>query len=175
MSEFQITLNNVFSFAKEFSKETNWDLNCAVLKLEEEFGELSECTLILSGLKPHKTMNEPILGEIADNIIAAIDIISHVFNNFEFLISFNTAINDDLIEYVAKDLRKQKNVFIESAYCSLSCEYEYKNSLLNKMYKFIYLLTDLANHEKHSFEDVSLKIEEKLNKWKKCGRKLSSN
>ena|SRR5271154_1787195 len=45
------------------------------LKLQEEVGELSEAVNHFEGYLPHKTMKEPLIGEVADVIQCAITVL----------------------------------------------------------------------------------------------------
>lgn len=46
-----------------------------MVKVQEETGELSEATLFAQGYLPHKTMKEPLAGEVADVIICALNVL----------------------------------------------------------------------------------------------------
>lgn len=61
------------TFTRDGSKRTRHD---AVLKGEEEFGELCEAVQIYTGRMPHKTLNEPVYGEIADNFNQHCDLLA---------------------------------------------------------------------------------------------------
>lgn len=61
------------TFTRDGSKRTHHD---AVLKGEEEFGELCEAVQIYTGRMSHKTLNEPVYGEIADNINQHCDLLA---------------------------------------------------------------------------------------------------
>ncbi len=49
-------------------------------KLVEESGEFAEALLHHLGYLPHKTMKEPIEGEVADIIICALDILRSLYS-----------------------------------------------------------------------------------------------
>ena len=70
---------NKIKRAVDFSKTTHkhWDLYSSILKLDEEYGELSEVILVVGKQLIHKTLKEKALGEIADNIIQASCIASY--------------------------------------------------------------------------------------------------
>lgn len=45
-----------------------------MVKLQEECGELAEAVLCNENFMPHKTMKEPLVGEVADVILVALDV-----------------------------------------------------------------------------------------------------
>lgn len=57
-------------------------------KLQEEGGELAQATLHHEGFLPHKTMNEPLAGEVADVMLVCLDILRacHPEHNDEQLV-----------------------------------------------------------------------------------------
>ncbi len=52
-------------------------------KLVEESGEFAEALLHKLGFLPHKTMKEPIEGEVADIIICALDTLRSVYQDMD--------------------------------------------------------------------------------------------
>ena len=56
-------------------KRNPFPLSNRMLKLYEEAGELSEAVNHFEGYLPHKIMKEPLIGEVADVIITALDVL----------------------------------------------------------------------------------------------------
>lgn len=77
----QNTVQPMNNILENIARLGNIDPKCdysLVLKLMEEVGELSECFNHYKGNLPHKTMKEPIEGEVADVIICAIAVLARV-------------------------------------------------------------------------------------------------
>ena len=62
------------------SRDCDWNKLDAILKGDEEFGELAEAVLVSTGRIKHKTLDEKSTGEIADNINQIIDVVSYNTN-----------------------------------------------------------------------------------------------
>lgn len=78
-------INTALDISRDDHKPTLFKL----AKLQEEGGELAEAVLHHEGFLPHKTMKEPLVGEVADVILVALDILRacHPDMNNEELIS----------------------------------------------------------------------------------------
>jgi phosphoribosyl-ATP pyrophosphohydrolase len=77
-------------------------------KLGEEFGELGEALLHQLGYLPHKTMKEPLIGEVADVMICSLYVLAATSNKKpeELLI--------ELEEQMQLKMLKWINIFLET-------------------------------------------------------------
>jgi NTP pyrophosphatase (non-canonical NTP hydrolase) len=66
------------------AKRDNYSLDAMTLKHVEECGELAEAVNHVQGRLPHKTMKEPLVGEVADNIICAVAVLQKAYPNTSF-------------------------------------------------------------------------------------------
>ncbi len=69
------TLNSMASVIFEQSSRNKMPLANRMIKVGEEVGELSEAVNYHEGWLPHKVMKEPLIGEVADVIITALDVL----------------------------------------------------------------------------------------------------
>jgi hypothetical protein len=72
------TILNLF----KLSKRSIWPLGTRVIKVGEEFGEMCEAVNFHEGYLKHKTMKEPLSGEIADIIITAMDVLREAYKDY---------------------------------------------------------------------------------------------
>jgi NTP pyrophosphatase (non-canonical NTP hydrolase) len=184
--------------AVQFSKTTHnqWDLYSSILKLDEEFGELSEVILVVGGQLSHKTLKEKALGEIADNIIQCCciasynsdidfylnDIKHNYFVQFQSLVNELNAVKEqslkDLLYFYHKKYRNSKTTLISGVdVASLEC---FRESLFGLVVMGVILT---AMEENKEANDISLEycsntvnilleqMEFKLNKWNKIHTK----
>jgi len=63
-------INDALDISRADQKPTLFKLG----KLQEEGGELAQAVLHNEGFLPHKTMKEPLVGEVADVILVALDV-----------------------------------------------------------------------------------------------------
>ena len=72
------TLHTIMDYAAiaNHNPKTYWSFSDSIMKGNEELGELSEAIQIHTGRLPHKTIDEAVQGEIADNINQVIDLFS---------------------------------------------------------------------------------------------------
>lgn len=63
-------INEALNISRADVKPTLFKLG----KLQEEGGELAQAVLHNEGFLPHKTMKEPLVGEVADVILVALDV-----------------------------------------------------------------------------------------------------
>lgn len=66
-----------------------------ITKLQEEGGELAEAVLYNEGFLPHKTMKEPLVGEVADVMLVALDVLCA---------SYPDKSNDELMAMLSEQL-----------------------------------------------------------------------
>ena len=59
--------------------DNDWSAAEAMVKLNEETGELAEAVLVTGGRNQHKTLKEPLVGEVADVIICAVHVMSKAY------------------------------------------------------------------------------------------------
>jgi hypothetical protein len=71
MKTIEDTVLNILSI----SERSLMPLANRMIKLGEEVGELSEAVNHHLGWLPHKTMKEPLIGEVSDVIICALDVL----------------------------------------------------------------------------------------------------
>jgi len=174
--------------AIDFSTTTHdkWDIDSSLLKLDEEFGELSEAILFQIGLLPHKKLKEKAIGEVADNFIQICCIFSYQKDIKKYLNQrFN--IEKKLIEHCFLEIKPYETLFL--ALKDIQREYRLDCSeieLLNVFYLEYILkrLTTLAIitkaiddkldiseiNEDYIAESIATfvaQIDLKLNKWKR--------
>lgn len=75
MNELDLLLTDIFNT----SRESRNDLASAMLHCNAENGELAEAVNYQLGNLPHKTMKEPLAGEVADVIICALDVLRKAY------------------------------------------------------------------------------------------------
>lgn len=66
----------------KLSKRSIWPTHTRVIKVGEEFGEMCEAFNHHEGYLKHKTMKEPLSGEVADIIITAMDVLRDVYKEY---------------------------------------------------------------------------------------------
>ena len=80
MHKMADTFTEILSFGIHCSKNNGWTFLDAILKGNEEEGELAEAILAEFG-RTKKKLKEHYLGEIADNINQVFDLVSHHMDN----------------------------------------------------------------------------------------------
>ena len=81
----------------EQSRRNEMPLANRMIKVGEEVGELSEAVNHHEGWLPHKTMKEPLIGEVADVIITALDVLREAT---DYAIS-----DEELLDQLVRQLR----------------------------------------------------------------------
>lgn len=74
-------LRKLFDTIFDQSRRHRWPMANRMVKLTEETGELAEAVNYHLGLLQHKTMKEPIEGEVADVIITALDVLRKAYED----------------------------------------------------------------------------------------------
>lgn len=184
-------INEVFLFASR--RNTDWNEFDALMKWDEEFGELSEALMIVSGRITHKTLSEHPVGEIADNINQLMDFVTLTDNKTMKSFDFDTSqLNYEEVKWVFQQFTEsqehfklEKSVeFIRSLYlCQrdlrrqarpiepLSIDLTIYNLVVigiyaNLMFEKIDFNTFTESDYENSLNVISMHIDKKLNKWK---------
>ena len=89
-------LINIFELGK--AKQQPGGVFARLAKLMEEAGELAEAVTHSQGLSPHKTMKEPLEGEVADVVICALDVLAQTYPELS---------STRLLEILANQLNKK--------------------------------------------------------------------
>jgi hypothetical protein len=192
-------INNKIIELLEWASNRNcdWNVYDAVLKGDEEFGELSEAVLVSTGRIKHKTLSEKSTGEIADNINQLIDVVSfkkEFINELDFLVSnqssfsihirhsFEEIKNKNFKEVVINKLLTFKNFkdfLINLDINSDILRFEDCTKYLAEINFLLYLIEN--NISKEDVNDQTIltslieledRLEAKSNKWKKITETL---
>lgn len=166
-------------------RDCDWNLYDAVLKGDEEFGELAESVLVSTGRIKHKTLTEKSTGEIADNINQLVDVVSYkpdFLANLGFLIinqgSFNSHIRSSFKKYedgnykeiVIKKLlsfKKYKDFFNDKDALSDILRFEDCTKYLAEINYILYLIENNISKEEANDESVLASLEELYDKLEK--------
>lgn len=178
------------------SRDCDWNKFDAVLKGDEEFGELAESVLVSTGRIKHKTLDEKSTGEIADNINQLIDVVSYdksFIKKIDYLIknqtSFHIHLKDSFEDF--KDLNFKELAIQKLMDYKKIKDFSVKQETLNDIIRFEYCIKYLAEinfilHlveneiKKEEVNDKTMltslmelldKLEIKSNKW----RRINSN
>lgn len=183
------------------NRSCDWNKFDAVLKGDEEFGELSEAVLVSTGRIKHKTLNEKSTGEIADNINQLIDVISYnkkLVKEVDYLIQNQSSFYfhlkysfDDFKDVDFKALAIQKLInyknfkdFLvqaeeEEEIFDDIIRFEYCTKYLAEINFILYLVeNDIKKEEVNnetmltSLIELFDKLEAKSNKWKRINSNL---
>ena len=179
------------------NRNCDWNIYDAVLKADEEFGELSEAVLVSTGRIKHKTLTEKSTGEIADNINQLIDVVSYkedFVSNLNFLISnqssFSLHIRNCFDKYKNDDYKKlaiQKLIYFKNYKDFLTTNktesdilrFEDCTKYLAEINYILYLVeNDILKEEANdetiltSLEELYDRLEAKSNKWKRISSYL---
>lgn len=95
-------LINIFEVGK--TKTGHLWVFLRLAKLMEEAGELAEAVTHSQGLSPHKTMKEPLEGEVADVVICALDVLTQTYPSLS---------SAELLEMLCNQLNKKTNKWRE--------------------------------------------------------------
>lgn len=71
-----------------------------ITKLQEEGGELAEAVLYNEGFLPHKSMKEPLAGEVCDVILVALDVLCASYPHLN---------NEELIDLLSVHMRAKSS------------------------------------------------------------------
>ena len=179
------------------SRKGDWNKYDAVLKGDEEFGELAEAVLVSTGRIKHKTLEEKSTGEIADNINQLIDVVSYdksFIKKIDYLIKNQTSFHihlkdsfEDFKDLNFKELAIQKLINYKNFKDFLT-----ENEVFNDIIRFedctkylaeinfiLYLVeNDIKKEEVNdeimltSLTELFDKLEAKSNKWKRINSNL---
>jgi hypothetical protein len=178
-------LKEILLFSKD--AEPDWDANDALDKLAEERGELFSARLIKYGKIKHKVLDEPIQGEIADNIIALCHCSSYLIpeissDSFFNKLSLKKYMANRSITELFKHYRYYVSIF-DSSICDSVKEINSKNTKRDEVHYFqnidnfsecvsllfyIQLKIDQeeGKSESESLNSLILMLDKKHNKWK---------
>lgn len=183
--EFKNKLNEIVLFSK--NAEPDWDVNDALDKLAEERGELFSARLIKYGKIKHKELDEPIQGEIADNIIALCHCSSYLIPAISSDSFFNkTSLKKYMANRSVKELFKNYRYYVSIFDSSLCDSVKYingHNTELDEIHYFqnidnfsecvslLFYIQQKIDKEEGKNESESLTsfismLDKKLNKWK---------
>lgn len=179
------------------SRDCDWNKFDAVLKGDEEFGELAEAVLVSTGRIKHKTLDEKSTGEIADNINQLIDVVSYNTNfiqKIDYLIqnqssfylrlkhSFNEFKDVDFKALAIQKLINYKNFkdfLTENEVFNDIIRFEDCTKYLAEINFILYLVeNDIKKEEVNdeimltSLTELFDKLEAKSNKWKRINSNL---
>ena len=179
------------------NRSCDWNKFDAVLKGDEEFGELSEAVLVSTGRIKHKTLDEKSTGEIADNINQLIDIVSYntkfiqeidylIKNQNSFYLHLKYSFNDfkdvDFKSLAIQKLINYKNFkdfLIENEVINDIIRFEDCTKYLAEINFILYLVeNDIKKEEVNdetmltSLIELFDKLEAKSNKWKRINSNL---
>lgn len=88
-------MNDIINEALNISRADKKPTLFKITKLQEEGGELAEAVLYNEGFLPHKTMKEPLVGEVADVMLVALDVLCA---------SYPHLTNEELIKLLSEQL-----------------------------------------------------------------------
>lgn len=179
------------------NRSEDWNKFDAVLKGDEEFGELSESVLVSTGRIKHKTLDEKSTGEIADNINQLIDVVSFdekFIKNIDYLIknqnSFYLHLKESFEDFkdvdfkslaIQKliDYKKNKDFLVKKETFNDIIRFEYCTKYLTEINFILYLVeNDIKKEEVNdkimltSLKELFDKLETKSNKWKRINSNL---
>lgn len=179
------------------SRDCDWNKFDAVLKGDEEFGELAEAVLVSTGRIKHKTLEEKSTGEIADNINQLIDVVSYnknfiqeidylIKNQSSFYLRLKYAFNEFKdVDFKALAIQKLinyknfKDFLIENEVLNDIIRFEDCIKYLAEINFILYLVeNDIKKEEVNdeimltSLTELFDKLEAKSNKWKRINSNL---
>lgn len=179
------------------SRDGDWNKFDAVLKGDEEFGELAEAVLVSTGRIKHKTLEEKSTGEIADNINQLIDVVSYnknfiqeidylIKNQSSFYLRLKYAFNEFKdVDFKALAIQKLinyknfKDFLIENEVLNDIIRFEDCIKYLAEINFILYLVeNDIKKEEVNdeimltSLTELFDKLEAKSNKWKRINSNL---
>lgn len=177
-------INEIMNYAIEYRLKVNkeWNFSSTVMKFFEETGELSEALMIVDGKLKHKTLSEPVIGEICDVINSLLD--SYVNTNFKIFkvddYSFDNLYKEANLN-IKNDLNFKYNriSFFQDKVVekTLSAIFEMKNNIdcsdiktqnvcFNKVFDAIKILIEMSILESIDKENLEFYLNKKLTKWK---------
>ena len=123
-------LNEVKNYAQKANENTLWTSESALLKLNEEVGEVSEALLVETGLMPHKKLSEDSYSEAIDVILCLLD----VFRDAPINVQFNPQ------NHLKIGVRTRQSYFLEVSY-----------RLIYELITEQLAILNLSNEEKEAF------------------------